>query len=360
MWPRRRKQPAPTTAPPTPDPAPTTARDLIPSEVVQDVWTVLIDTFRRSHGPPTLADLEAVYKESELVQAVLFELIQAISTCDVSASLAMRTLLEHPNPVQDFSQFMTSCLIAYVTTGRLYVLKLPIGSKATQQLNVLRSSAVTITQGTFEDPYRSIAYADGRNTYPQLSPDDVIARVSPSAEDALAPASSIEASWDSIQLDLARIRFQRAALLRLPFLVGVCETTHASIKGQRDELQSSLSSIMGGQTVVLPEGAKLTTPGLGQDSITLPGLAQQCESRVCATNNVPAILVGFQAGLDKSTYSNYEEARRSYHDETIRPLLLQLSDTFSRGLNDEVVFSISTPSADAGREGDDYVAEATD
>lgn len=356
MWPFARRPPA---LPAQAGPAQDVARAGISPAVVEDIWDLLIDDFRKSRTRPSVRDLEDVYKESELVQSVLKEIVQAVSTCEVTAGLAVSTLLEHPNPAQDFAQFMAQLIVTYICTGAFYVLKLPIGSQAVQELHLLRTSGLTIEKGGFEAPYRAIRYSDGYNTYKNLDPDHLIKRVDPSPIAALDPASPIAACWDSVQLDLARLRFQRAALLRMPYMVGVVETTEGNTKPQRDMLQTSLQTIIGGQTLVLPKGAKMTTPGLERESVTLPGLAQQTESRVCAACNVPPILVGLQAGLEKSTYANFEEARKSYRAETIAPILTQLSDAFTRGLGEEVEFALPEPPVTPPEETSDVAVPET-
>jgi hypothetical protein len=44
------------------------------------------------------------------------------------------------------------------------------------------------------------------------------------------------------------------------------------------------------------------------------------ETRICAAARVPAIIAGVSEGLDASTYSNFEQAKKHWADGTIRPL----------------------------------------
>ena len=41
------------------------------------------------------------------------------------------------------------------------------------------------------------------------------------------------------------------------------------------------------------------------------------ESRICAAMQVPPILVGAKVGLDRSTFTNYQEARKQLWEEAI-------------------------------------------
>ena len=317
----------------------------IPAAVVADVWDLLIDDVRSKSKKPSTRELEDAYSGSDLVRSVTQEIIQAITATKVEASMGVRTLLEHPNVIQGWSAFVTQFFVAYLTTGFGSVLKVPVGSAATQELHVLKTSALNRQEGTFEKPFAHLSYADGRNHYPGLQLKDLITMISPAGGSATSPVSPLTSCWDVVQMDIARSRFQRAALLRLPFMVGVVETESTTSKPQRDQLQQSLKQILGGDTLVMPNGAHMTTPGLGRDSITLPGLGEQAEARVCAAFNVPPILVGVLAGLNRSTYANYGEARASFRQETITPILAQMSDAFSRGLGEEVIFTL--PDAEA-------------
>ena len=45
------------------------------------------------------------------------------------------------------------------------------------------------------------------------------------------------------------------------------------------------------------------------------------ESRICSVLGVPPILISANVGLQRSTFSNYREARFSFHSETLEPLI---------------------------------------
>jgi SPP1 gp7 family putative phage head morphogenesis protein len=50
------------------------------------------------------------------------------------------------------------------------------------------------------------------------------------------------------------------------------------------------------------------------------------ESRICSAFQVPPQLVGAQVGLEHATYSNYEEARKSFWQETLMPIYTAHAD----------------------------------
>ncbi len=341
LWPFHRRTVARSTTT-TATPGPT-----IPSGVVADVWNLIVDPHPTGGRKPTVSQLEDAYCESDVLYSTIQEIAQAVSMCEITGNVGAVTLLEHPNPLQDWGQFITQWLAAFSCTGAAYVLKLPVGGELPQQLEVLATSGVNMTRGTCEDPFARIDYSDGFNVYNNLKPEQLIIKINPSPKGCTVPVSPVYALWDAIQADIMRSRFQREALRRLPFLVGVAKPQENINKTQRDQLQTSIQQIMGGSVLVLPGKVDMSTPEGMVNLLTLPGLAEQIESRVTAALNTPAILVGFRAGLERSTYANYQEARMSFQQETVAPILAQLSDLFSDGLGQTVKLSLpaSTPSS---------------
>ncbi|KKM67114.1 hypothetical protein LCGC14_1474420 [marine sediment metagenome] len=322
---------------------PTTVERAIPAVIAADVWDMLVHDVRGGPKTPTTRDLEAAYTSSDLVFAIIQEIVAAVTDAEINASLRITTLLEHPNAVQDWPAFIEQFLAAWLTTGMGAALKLPLGSAAVQELHVLKTSCLNRQPGSFTDPWRHMGYSDGRNHYPSLDGEDLIYRLRPSAGSATAPASPLLSVWTVVQMDMLLSMYQKRAVERLPYLIGVVENDEPTTKDQRNTLAQSLKQILG-DTLVMPKGAHLKTPGVERaNSITLPGLGEAAESRVCAVYNVPAELVGLMVGLKRRGYATYGEARASFYAETISPILTQLGEAFSRGLGEEVTFTLPEP-----------------
>lgn len=309
--------------------------------VIEDMWDVI--TGKRVGDKPVMADLEKSYQESGVVFAVIREITRVAARAEITAGdVGTRTLLEHPNPEQGFNDFVVKFLTAYLTTGVGYILKHPIGGRAVQELRVLMSSGVTVEEGHPLEPYRHISYSDGRHTIPDLKQEDLIILLSPDTRSAVNPASPLEACWADIRVDMQRETFQREVLKRLPFLVGVAECEGATTKTQRDRLSRSLQRIVGSPLLVLPTGVSLTMPDIAKN-FAFTELAQLAETRVCAALNTHPIVCGFSSGLERSTFANYAEARESFYQETITPLLDIMGNAFTRGLGTEITFTLPVP-----------------
>jgi phage portal protein BeeE len=313
-------------------------RTVVP--VIQDMWALI--TGSNLYPRPNVADLEEAYEECGAVYSCVKEIAEAICSAEVHAGAGIKTLLEHPNSLQDWSAFVTQMMAAKLCTGSVYILKAPLGSQALQELHVLRTSCVEPIRGMFKQPIMGIRYDDGINRF-TAKPDELIIWVSPSARQAVpilsGPVSPVAAEWSSVLVDQGRSKYQRETLKRLPYLVGVVETEGATSKPQRDDLQTSLESIMGGKHLVMPQGAHMVAPGI-VDDFSLTDMAAGCEARLCASFGIHPLLVGFIVGLQNSPWSQYSEARKSFYVETIDPLLVQLSDLFTRGLGADVQFKL--------------------
>jgi len=92
----------------------------------------------------------------------------------------------------------------------------------------------------------------------------------------------------------------------------------------QDRLQSTLTARHEGvgnayKTMVLTGGADIKTVGLSMTDLAFAELNKQTEVEVAAALGVPPIMAGLIAGIEASTYSNYQQAMRQFVDHTIRP-----------------------------------------
>lgn len=81
-----------------------------------------------------------------------------------------------------------------------------------------------------------------------------------------------------------------------------------------------------GEPAFLQAGMDAKPMGLNLRDLEFPDLRTISESRICMALGVPPILVGAKVGLDRSTFTNYAEARVSFWEETIMPLQRRFGD----------------------------------
>jgi HK97 family phage portal protein len=75
-----------------------------------------------------------------------------------------------------------------------------------------------------------------------------------------------------------------------------------------------------GEPAFLQQGMDVKMLGLNLRDLEFPDLRATTESHICMVLGVPPILIGAKVGLDRSTFTNYREARASFWEETVIPL----------------------------------------
>lgn len=144
-----------------------------------------------------------------------------------------------------------------------------------------------------------------------------------------------QVSVDNTTTDFQAKFFEQAGV---PY--GLITTEQLLMPEQADEIADRWQQRYAGldgwhKPAVLGQGANYSRLGLNMQEMQLDELRAIPESRICAAFQVPAILVGAKVGLDRSTFANYEEARRSFWAETLRPIYRQIADLLNLHLAPE-------------------------
>ncbi len=107
-----------------------------------------------------------------------------------------------------------------------------------------------------------------------------------------------------------------------------------------------------GEPLVLSEAMEVTPVGWSPKDISVDVLRRVPEERISAALGIPAIVVGLGAGLERSTFANYAEAREAAYESGIIPLqkliathltqqLLRPEAQFNSQPTDQVAFDTS-------------------
>lgn len=128
----------------------------------------------------------------------------------------------------------------------------------------------------------------------------------------------------AVALDNEATNFVKALLQNRAVPGTVIETEQAIDEALVERLTTKWIQRFGknnrGKPAFLQKGMKVHTLGLDLTQLEFPDLRTISESRICMSFGVPPILVGAKVGLDRSTFANYGEARRSFWEETLLPL----------------------------------------
>src|SRR5215831_6460063 len=117
----------------------------------------------------------------------------------------------------------------------------------------------------------------------------------------------------------------------------------------KSRFEERFSSNNRGRTGVLMGGAEAKPYGFSPEQMDMKALHRIPEERIAAVLRVPAIIAGLGAGLDRSTYANFREAREMFAEMTLMPLYgfdaatlnMQLKPEFTTDRNIQVAFDVT-------------------
>lgn len=87
-----------------------------------------------------------------------------------------------------------------------------------------------------------------------------------------------------------------------------------------------------GDVAIATPGAEINRLALNLEELAFDALRGVPEARIASAYGVPAIVAGLNIGLARSTYSNFEEARRMFTEQTLVPLWKAVASEFQQSL----------------------------
>lgn len=87
-----------------------------------------------------------------------------------------------------------------------------------------------------------------------------------------------------------------------------------------------------GKPLVMNFKASIEQMGFSPEQLQFKEIRRLPEERVCAQFGIPPVVVGMGAGLDKSTYNNFEQAERHAYQNALVPLWLDWAEELTRQL----------------------------
>jgi hypothetical protein len=87
-----------------------------------------------------------------------------------------------------------------------------------------------------------------------------------------------------------------------------------------------------GDIVVQGKGLKFERMGTTFREMVFPEVDARSETRICMGYSVPPILVSAKSGMDRATYSNYEQARKAWYEEYVTSQWKFLAERYTRDI----------------------------
>jgi HK97 family phage portal protein len=92
------------------------------------------------------------------------------------------------------------------------------------------------------------------------------------------------------------------------------------------DLTENFTGTKRGQPIVVTSATKVQQFGFNPEQLLLKELRRVPEERVSAVTGIPAIVVGFGAGLDRSTFTNMGEAKIAAYEQALIPMQRIMSE----------------------------------
>jgi HK97 family phage portal protein len=314
-------------------------------------WT--IDDYRAVivsplvHGPGATDLLAGAYGAA--ANSAVFACLTAIASAYVEAPLTvyrqmspkdrepqfdspLQSLLDYPNPALDMLEIMGWVQCAKHVDGNAYLRKMRAGNDLTGNVVELwpispsRLEPRTIRDsGDFISFYR---YYIRPGVYEDIPTENIIHfRMGLDDKDHRLGISPLKRLVREVSSDDQATRYADRLLANLAInglSMEFDKDTGPIDRATADEMKSRIQSAYSGDNVgavsVLSPGAKLVQHGFSPEQMDLKVLHRVPEERISAVLQVPAIVAGLGAGLDRSTFANYEEANQSFIEKTILSL----------------------------------------
>jgi len=291
------------------------------------------------------------YGKNEIVHACIRELATSAATpryyvsapstdggtVEVDRGL-LYDLTTTPNPYSDWYSFIERLVTFLMVAGNAYAIKERARNDQVSAIYLLRPDRVTIVPGDYGA--QGYVYTVGGKEY-SVDVRDMCHLALPHPSGDLYGLSPLKVLSRTVNLDLnmtdfAKIYFQNAGVPSGLLKIKRRLTSQEEASTIRARWRSQFGGVNNFHRIaILDDDAEYQPMSNSPKDMELTGLHNLTESRICAVFGVPPILIGANVGLQRSTFSNYREARLAFHSETLEPMVARILRYFNRNLFDE-------------------------
>jgi HK97 family phage portal protein len=323
--------------------------DALPAVPEQKQYSWTIDDQRAVVVHPLISGPGLSDQPASDGNSAVFACLQAIASAYVEAPLTvyrqtapkerepmfdspLQALLDYPNPAMDILEIMAWVQWAKHVDGNAYLRKLRAGNPDTgnvvQMWPISPTRITPMTSKGSADYISFYRYYDRPGHFEDIAPENVVHfRMGLDDKDHRVGCSPLKRLWREVSSDDQATRYADRLLANLAInglSLEFDKEAGAIDQATADQLKARITSAYGGDNVgavsVLSPGAKLVSHGFSPEQMDLKVLHRVPEERISAVTRVPAIVAGLGAGLDRSTFANYEEANQSFIEQTILSL----------------------------------------
>lgn len=300
----------------------------------RNYWTLMDEGYRQN-----LIVYRCIREIAESAAEPIVEARHPGSSSPLTMRHPLVRLLDRPNPEQSSFSLIESLVTYQQTAGNWYIhiLRNQVGLPV--ELWPLRPDRMTIIPGPSGVEGYEYRIENSETPYP-IAAEDVIHDKLIDPIDDYYGLSPIEVAALTVDLDNDALKYLQQFFQNSATPLGILKTTQRLKREQRHEIKHEWEVQFQGEhgwhsVAVLDQDAEYKTVGFPLKELSLEQVFTESEARLCAAFGVPPILIGAKLGLDRSTFANYAEARRSFWIETLKAIYRRISDRLTFALAPE-------------------------
>ena len=251
-------------------------------------------------------------------------------------------LLDQPNPFDDADSLFTATLISYLVDGNAYWVKSRGMGGQVVALWYVPHWAMKIDWDDRGLPAQYIYTARGRTMNYALE-DVVHFKFGKDPENPFYGLSRLRPLLREIYTDNQRATYE-ASLLRNYGVPGVIlspeDPTVTMDKEDRDSLKELWRASTTGDNVGMPivpsAAVKVQQMAFSPDQLALGTIGEGAEARICSALRISPMCLDLKVGLENSTYSNKQEARKGAYLDCLIPMQKRFAKTIDKQLLPDV------------------------
>jgi len=269
---------------------------------------------------------------STIPEAPLVVLSNKTGKDEVVSNHPLVKLWKRPNPFHSGSTLLKCFALSWLTDGNVFFLKrrnargVPVelyylphwmvfprwpsdGSKFLSHYDYIVDG-----QATRYDPSEIVHISDGMNPLTRRG------------------TSPLRALMREIFSDNEAAHFSAALLINSgipPYIVTSRDNADIDEESLKEAIRRQSTGDHRGEPIVASGGIEIKQLSFDPDSLNLKACRMINEERVSAVLGIPAIVLGFGAGLERSTFANFREAREAYTESYLLPLWRHIAEELS-------------------------------
>lgn len=244
----------------------------------------------------------------------------------------MLELLERPNPYYSGSLLWMATVMDWHLTGDGYWMKVRDTGKRPQEL-WWTPSFMLEPKSDHDDVFIEFYEYKINGQTIEVSPEDIVHfRYGIDPQNPRKGKSPLSALLQEVFTDSEAADFTATLLgnMGVPGIVvaprGGAAPAADDVKATKEYMKEGFAGSRRGEPLVMSGDTRVEQFGFSPEQLALRELRRIPEERVSSCLGVPAIVAGLGAGLDRSTFANYAEAREAAYQDNIIPAQRMLAE----------------------------------